>query len=138
MKHSCSTATRPASTTRPASFRYFLLLAIAALTLTSSTTPTDLTSAEAATHHGQYVHVRATVVGFRIERANLCVLSLDRTGPKCPLLVVVKPELVSKLQLPPAKLKGRVVLVQGFVHATAGSTSQIWLDRAPALSVASN
>ena len=115
--------------------RCLLPLAIAALT--SSATP-DLTAAEAAKCPGQYVHVRATVVGFRIERANLCVLSLDRTGPKCPLLVVVKPDLVGKLQLPPAKLKGRVVLVQGFVQATAGATSQIWLDRAPALSLPSD
>ena len=111
-------------------------MAVAAFTLTSSTTPPELTATEAASYPGKYVHVRATVASFSIERANLCVLSLDRSGPKCPLLVVVKPELVGKLQLPPAKLKGRVVLVQGFVQAAKGSTAQIWLDRAPELTVA--
>lgn len=134
MKHSCSTAS-PAHAHPWLKVPRFVLLAIAGLGLAASTTPPELTAAEAAKHPGQYVHVRATVVGFRTERANLCVLSLDRTGPKCPLLVVVKPDLVGKLQLPPAKLKGRVVLVQGYVQATAGATSQIWLDRAPALSV---
>ena len=114
-----------------------LLLVIATAALSSSTTPPELTAA----HPGQYVHVRATVAATRTTRTGYTFISLQQPRPKCPVEVAVRPELLPNLtrypQLQPSDLTGRVVLVQGYVQATAkGSTAQIWLDRAPALSVA--
>ena len=83
------------------------------------------------------MHVRATVAAIRTTRTGYTFISLDHARPGCKLEVVVKPELTSKLSTAPSKLAGRLVVVQGYVQATAnGSTAQIWLDRAPALSVA--
>ncbi len=87
------------------------------------------------------MHVRATVAAIRTTRTGHTFISLERPGPNCPIEVAVRPELLPNLtrylQLQPSKLTGRVVLVQGYVQATAkDSTAQIWLDRAPALSVA--
>lgn len=116
-----------------------LLLVIATAALSSSTTPPELSAAQAAAHPGQYVHVRATVAATRTTRTGYTFISLQQHRPKCPIEVAVRPELLPNLtrylQLQPLELTGRVVLVQG-VQATAnGSTAQIWLDRAPALSV---
>ena len=110
-------------------------------TLSSSTTPPELTAAQAAKCPGQYVHVRATVATIRETSGGYTFLSLDKPGRACPLEVAVRanllPNFTRYLGHQPAHLAGRTVLVQGYVQATAnGSTAQIWLDRAPALSVA--
>lgn len=115
------------------------LLGLALAAVLSSSTPRqpELTAAQAAAHHGQYVHVHATVAATRTTRTGYTFISLDHARPGCKLEVVMKPELTNKLSTAPSKLAGRLVVVQGYVQATAnGSTAQIWLDRAPALSVA--
>ncbi len=122
--------------------RLLRLLGLALAAVLSSSTPPqpELTAAQAAAHPGQYVHVRTTVAATRTTRTGYTFISLEQPGPKCPVEVAVRPELLPNLtrylQLQPSELTGRVVLVQGYVQATAkGSTAQIWLDRAPALSV---
>ena len=86
------------------------------------------------------MHVRATVAATRTTRTGYTFISLEQPGPKCPIEVAVRPELLPNLtrylQLQPSELTGRVVLVQGVQATAKGSTAQIWLDRAPALSVA--
>jgi hypothetical protein len=118
-----------------------LLLFLLLLSLCSTTPPTPtITAAEAAKRPGEYVHVRARVARVFQARSGYVFLNLSQPRPNCPLEVVVAPDVVPNLtrhlRKRPTELAGRVVQVEGVVQAAEGSTAQIWLSRAPALSVA--
>lgn len=85
------------------------------------------------------MHVCATVARVLTTRAGYTFLHLGRTHPACPLELVIRPDLLSNmvrhLQQRPAKPTGRVIVAERYVQAASGSAAQIWLARAPALSV---
>lgn len=116
----------------------YLLPLLLALCSTAPSSPT-ITAVEAAQLPGQYVHVRTIVARVFTTRTGYTFLNLDHSRPYCPLEVVIRPGLLPNLtrhlQKRPAKLASRIVEVEGYVQAAEGSTAQIWLSRAPALSV---